>query len=123
MKISEMTNNQATEAMIRLSGPISSICDDDEMMTILDELNAMKEKQDTPMIKLVGRIIPRFLTFGLAKHRDDIYEIVGALLSETADAVGRLNFAETVKAVRDSYDEVLASFFTRSASATRNSAE
>lgn len=121
MKISEMNCNQATEAMIRISGPISNICDDEEMLSLLDEINGMKEKQDTPVIKLIGKLVPKFVTFGLAKHRNDIYEIVGALLGESAAAVGKLNFAETVNAVRDSYDEVLASFFTRSGNVTKNS--
>ena len=31
MKISEMTNDQATDALIRISGPFESICGDDDL--------------------------------------------------------------------------------------------
>lgn len=121
MKISEMTNDQATEALVRLSGPISAICDDEEMMALMEELQSMRNATGQPVIKAVGKMIPRFVTFGLIKHKRDLYEIVGALLCEKTSAVGGMNLVETINAVKNSYDEILASFFTRSKGATTNS--
>jgi len=123
MKISEMTNDQATQALIRLSGPFASICDDDEMMAILDEVQKMRDSKGVPVIKAIAKILPKFIAFGLVKHKGDLYEIVGALLSEPKNKVGGLNVAQTIQAVKDSYDDVLASFFQRSAPVTMNSAE
>lgn len=123
MKISEMTNDQATTALVRLSGPISNICDDEEMLALIDEVQGMKNVKNVPVIKTVAKLIPKFVTFGLAKHKRDIYEIVGALLMESTAKVAQMNFIQTVNAVKDSYDEVLASFFTPSGALKKNTAE
>ena len=123
MKISEMTNDQATHAMIQLSGPFANICDDDDMMAILDEVQKLRDNAGVPVIKAIAKILPKFVQFGLVKHKKDLYEIVGALLGASSKEVGAMNIVQTIQAVKDSYDEILASFFTRSASAVTNSAE
>lgn len=112
MKISEMTNDQAAEAMIRLAGPFASLADDEEIMTMLDEIKAMK-LQGIAVMTATIKMIPRFVTFGLAKHKRDLYEIVGALLQKPASAVGKLNMLQTIKAVEESFDEDTQSFFTQ----------
>lgn len=116
MKISEMTNDQACEAMIRLTGAFSTVCEDDEMMKLLDELNG---KTITDAIK---GVIPRFVAFALNKHKAELYEIVGALMMEPSGNVGKMNFMETVSVIRDSVDEVLTSFFPSSATLTTGTA-
>jgi hypothetical protein len=120
MKISEMTNEQAAEAMIRLSEPFSNICDDEEALNLIDEMGKMK---DMPLIKAIAKALPKIVAFGLQKHKADVYEIIGALLMVSTTKVAKMNFAETVKAVRDSYDDMLASFFTQSALAEKVSAK
>lgn len=115
MKISEMTNQQATEAIIRLADPIGNICDDQEIADMLKEFSTMG---DVPMVQTVGKMIPRIVTYGFKKHVDDLYEIVGALTMQTREQVEKMNFAETIKAVKDSYDDVLSSFFTQSKAST-----
>lgn len=120
MKISEMTNEQAAEAMIRLSVPFSNICDDEEALNLIDEMGKMK---DMPLIKAIAKALPKIVAFGLQKHKADVYEIIGALLMVSTTKVAKMNFAETVKAVRDSYDDMLASFFTQSALAEKVSAK
>ena len=117
MKISEMTNDQAAEAMLRLSGPFGNICEDEEALALLDKIK--DEDKKTPTIKMVGKYLPQFVALGLKKHAGDLYEIVGALLAVPTGKVGGMNFAETVKAVRDSWDDMLTSFFTQSAFAAR----
>lgn len=119
MKISEMTNDQAAEAMTRLAGPFSALADDEEIMTMLDEIKAMK-LQGVAVINATIKMIPRFVTFGLAKHKKDLYEIVGALLQKPASAVGKLNLLQTIKAVQDSFDEDAQSFFTQFGEARKN---
>lgn len=116
MKISEMNNDQATEAMIRIAGPISNICDDEDMLAILDEIANSK---NIPVVKMVAKILPKFTAFGLKKHRDDIYEIISALHMIPVAEVGGMNFAETMRIIRDSYDDILASFFTPSVPAKK----
>ena len=112
MKISDMTNDQATEAMIRLSGPFESICGDDEVTEALDKISKMSGE---PFIKALGAIIPMVTGTLLQKHKRDLYEIIAALTMKPVSAIGKMNFKETVNILQDSYDDILRDFFTRTA--------
>ena len=109
-----MTNDQATEAMIRISEPFRSICDDDDLKGILDKAAAMRKEGGTPVIKAVANLIPDFIKCALKKHKADLYEIVGALAGIPTAEVGKMNFRETIQLVKDSYDDTLRDFFTQS---------
>ena len=111
MKISEMTNDQAADAMIRLAVPFGNICEDEEAVKLIDEYKGMSKM---PLIQTIGKMLPKFVAYMLKSHKEDLYEIVGALTFKTADKVAKMNFVETIKVVKDSYDEVLASFFPSS---------
>lgn len=115
MKISEMNNEQAAEALIRLSVPFGNICEDEEAMKMLDEYKAMSTQ---PFIQTVGKLLPQLIGYAFKKHKDDLYEIVGALTFKKREAVAKMNFVETINVLRESYDEVLKSFFTSSATQT-----
>lgn len=120
MKISEMTCDQATVAMIRISGPISAICDDEEALGLIDEIQKMSKKNpDMHPVRQIAKFLPKIVTFGLAKHKADLYEIVGALTETPVGQVGKMNFMQMLNAVKDSYDDVLAGFFTRSGVVTK----
>lgn len=121
MKISEMTNDQATEAMIRLASALSNICDDEEMVAIIEEY--AKNKDTTPFIRLVGRILPNIAGYALKKHKSDFYEVIGALTFSTAAEVGKMNFKETIAVLRESWDEVLSGFFTSSVKQIKETVE
>lgn len=116
MKISEMTNDQAAEAMIRLAVPFGNICEDEEALKLLDEYRSMNS---LPMLQTIGKMLPKLVSYMLKSHKDDLYEIIGALTFMTADKVAKMNFAETIKVIRESYDEVLASFFPLSVKQTK----
>lgn len=120
MKISEMNVNQATETMIRIADPISNICDDAEMLALLDEIT---QSQNLPLVKMIAKVLPKVTTIALKNHKDDLYEIISALMLMTKEQVGEMNFAEMLKAMRDSVDDVLTGFFTPSASAQKKNAE
>lgn len=120
MKISEMNNEQATEALIRLSVPFSNICDDEEAVKIIEQY---KEMGNRPILNAVGAILPQTCTYLLKKHKEDLYEIVGALTFKKAAEVARMNFFDTINIIRDSYDEVLKRFFTSSKAKMQNIAE
>ena len=120
MKISEMTNDQAAEALVRIAGPFGSLADDEEMMAMFDDIKAMKVKGIT-LQQVTAKMIPRFVTLGIRKHKRDIYEIVGALLMKSVAEVGKMNLLETIKAVQESFDETTISFFTESGGAKKRS--
>lgn len=120
MKISEMTNEQATEAMIRIATPFSNLCNDQEMLGVLDEISAMDK--ETNVIVLVGKYLPKVVMCAFSKHKSDLYEIVSALSMESTAAVAKMNFKDTIQLVKDSYDDILNNFFTSSVAAKRKNA-
>ena len=120
MKISEMTNDQAADVMIRLAEPIGKICDDEEAVAMVDDY---KRELRKPMFYVIGRLIPRLVAYFMKSHRREVYEITSILSGKPLDGMGKLKFAETVAIIRDSYDDVLATFFPRYARATGGSAE
>ena len=108
MKISEMTNDQAAEALVRLSAPIGNICDDEDITKISTKYHEM---EDIENVRALGRLLPELVAYALKKHKADFYEIIGILIGKTTEEVAKMSFAETLKAVKDSYDEVLRDFF------------
>ena len=116
MKISEMTNDQATDTLIRLSAPFENLCNDDEVDDALEKISKLG---GMPLIKAIGQIIPIIATIGLRKHKNDLYEIVAALTQNSVTKIGKMNFKETVNALQESYDEILRDFFTRTAIAQK----
>lgn len=114
MKLSEMSNDQAAEMMIRLADPVGAICDDEEAVKMIDEY---KQRYKMPLFYAVGKMIPALVGYLLKKHKDELYEIISILSGEKKTAVGEMNFAETVKVLRESYDDTLSVFFRSSGSA------
>lgn len=114
MKISEMTNDQATQAIISITGPISNICDDEEALKLLDEVKGKT------VAEALAKNLTQIVAFLLDKHKADLYQIVGALCAVPVGKVGKMNFMETVKEIQNSIDDVVIGFFKRSAIAERN---
>ena len=114
MKLSEMTNDQAAEVMIRLADPVGAICDDEEAVQMIEDY---KKRYRMPLFYAVGKMIPTLVGYLLKKHKAELYEIISILSGEKQADVGNMNFAETVKVLRDSYDETLSVFFRSSGSA------
>ena len=121
MKISEMTNDQAADALIRLAVPFGNICDDEKMVKMMETYT--KKQKKLPAVRAIGQLLPEVVGYAFKEHKDDIYEIVGTLTQQTKEQVSKMKFFDTVKVVKDSYDEVLASFFTSSVRQIKEAAE
>ena len=117
MKISEMTFAQASETMLRIAAPISNICDDEELTEILKGFVGQRGRSN---LQMYGRTIPRLLTYCLDNHKIDTYEIIEALLGIPKAKIDTAKFTDIVNGLRESYDEVLAGFFTRSGAAKKS---
>ena len=117
MKISEMTNDQASEAMIRIATPMANILEDENSKPLLEEMTKLGDGS-----KLYS-FLPKFVSFSLKDHKRDLYEIVGALTLKPASKVGNMNFLQTVKEMRESIDEDFIAFFRSSGSATATPGE
>ena len=111
MKISEMTFDQGAETMLRLAAPVTNICDDEKLSAAL---KAFAERRKLPNLRSYGVLLPQLVTLALKDHRDDLYEIIEALLGIPKAQIGAGNFTEIVHGLQDSWDEVLHDFFTRS---------
>jgi len=107
-----MNNEQAANAILRLSVPFGNICDDEEMIGLIKKYQDLAK--DSPMIKVIGKILPELAMYAFKSHKDDLFEIVGALTNQTQAQVSKMSFVMTIKILRDSYDEVLKDFFTSS---------
>ncbi len=115
MKISEMTNDQATNAIITIAQPIANIMDDPNAESFFTELSEQKGKN---LANVIGAILPKAVAFCMKDHKKDLYAIVGALTMVPVSKVGTMNFVQTIKELKDSIDEDFLSFFKSSGSAT-----
>ena len=115
MKISEMTNDQATQAIIRLAEPISNIMDDPNAETFFTELSEQKDKK---LMNAISNILPKAVAFCMKDHKKDLYEIVGALMMVPTTKVGSMNFVQTIKEIKGSIDEDFLDFFRSAGDAT-----
>ena len=115
MKISEMTNEQAADALIKVAEPFENICGDEEMLGLMEKL---QNAQNKPVIQTLGDILPKFVLYALKKHRDDLYQIIGAVTMKPVEEVARMNFKKTIDTVKESYDDIIRDFFTSSVPVT-----
>ena len=122
MKISEMTNDQACEAIIRISGALANIFEDEGASALSEDIDKIGKGEIT-LTSAMSTVIPRFVTFGIKNHKDDLYEFVGALTGKNIAEVANMNFIETINTVRDSWDEVASGFFTSTARAEKKNTE
>jgi hypothetical protein len=120
MKISDMTNDQATDAMIRISAALGFICEDQEIVGLIDEMQNMG---DMPIMVAIPKILPKFTSLAFRRHKDSLYEIIGALCQKPKKDIGKMNFKETIALVKESYDDILRDFFTSSVPSQKRSGE
>ena len=111
MKISEMTNEQAADVLVRIATPFANICDDEQIQEIIKKYSEIEE--GTPIVKVIAKIMPEAVACAFKKHKNDLFEVVGALTLQGKDKVAKMNFLETIKVIKEALtDEELTSFFT-----------
>ena len=110
MNISEMDLDQASEAMLRISNVLGFILEDEEVTKLLDDIGA---SESTSPMKWIPTYLPRIANVALRRHKEDLYEIIGALSQRDRKQVGKMNFIEAVGLIRENW-EVLTSFFQSS---------
>lgn len=120
MKLSEMTLEQTKVAMIRLAAPFGNICEDEDLVKMLDEF---KNYWRLPLIVTVGKLLPRIITLCFDKHYADLMEIISVFSDQPVEKVKTQTFAQAVAVLRENYDDLAATFFPSSASAAKRSAK
>lgn len=115
MKISEMSFEQGAQVALRIAAPIANICDDEELANIL--MDFAKGRQIP--LRAYGTALPKIVTLCMENHKADTLEIIKALLGITQHELDQANFLDIITQLRDSFDEVLIGFFTRSKPAAK----
>lgn len=114
MTIYEMDNDHATDAMVRISAALCFVLDDKEVM---DTIKEAKEIRDKTILEGVTMILPKVTALVFRKHKDSLYEIVGALSQQDSGTVGKMSFKQTVDLIRENWT-VLKDFFPSSDTVT-----
>ena len=120
MRISQMTNDQVTDLLIRVTTPISNIMDDEEAQPLIENVAKSREM---PPVQIVAKLLPMFVNFAIRKHKADLYEIVGAFAMKSTRDVGKMNILETMNLLKDSIDNDFIDFFTSSSGQERKQGE
>lgn len=106
MNINEMTLDQATDAAVRVSAAIGFICEDEEVQEFFREIGATEKLTFASGTKL----IPKLTALALRKHKDSMYEIIGALSQKDRKAVGKMNVVEVINLLKENWETILGFF-------------
>lgn len=117
MNINEMNLDQASDAMLRVSNALGFIFQDEEVCNLLDDISA---SESTSIMKWIPKYLPRIAAMVLQRHRDSMYEIIGALSQTDTKKVGKMNFREVVEILRDNWETLMSFFPSTAASAGTN---
>ena len=118
MKISQMTNDQACDAIIRLTQPIANITDDERMEPLLKELSEGESGMNG--LKLISSMLPKIVPMLLKDHKKDLYEIISVLSGKDKKEIGTMKLTETITVLKDSIDDELIGFFRSSVPVEKN---
>ena len=120
MKISQMNTDQAADVLLRISQPVANIIDDPEMEPMIKKIS---ESKDVPPLKLISTFLPQLTTLALKTHKQDVYEIAGALAQEPASKMGKKPVLEFIGILKESIDQDLIDFFKSSGNQTTMAGE
>lgn len=112
MKISQMTNDQAADALVRMTEPISNIMADKDAIPIMQRFFD-ESKSDNPL-EGIASVLMQFVPFCLKNHRKDLFTIIAALDGRDGKDMGKFSFMATLRVLRDSMDKDLLDFFKES---------
>lgn len=119
MKISRMTTDQAADALCRIAPPFTRMLQDKETVPALQQL--MDSAQDEKPVESLTAVLLKVVPYLLKDHKNDVYEIIGALTGKTEQQIGKQNILKTVQDIKDSLDQDLIDFFRSSGGQTKTS--
>ena len=108
MKISQMTTDQAADALIRITEPASNIMHDEESIHVLEKL--AKGNTENGLSFIADNLVP-VATVLLKTHRTDVYEILSALNGKKSADIGKQKITETIRDIKECWDGELVDFF------------
>lgn len=117
MKISEMTTNQAADALVKVMEPVCNIIKDPDAVPMLQGLTSISSMEG-----LTGALM-KVVPYCLEKHRADAWKILSALTGKTVNKIEKQSILVTMADIRDSIDKDLIDFFKSSAGVTAPSGD
>jgi len=108
MKISQMTTDQAADALIRIAEPAANIMHDQDTIAVLEKLATGKDGDGLSFV--ADNLVP-VATILLKTHREDMYEVLAALSAKKVEAIGKQKITETIKDIKECWDGELVDFF------------
>lgn len=108
MKISEMEMNKAADVMVRLSGSLGNVLNDEAISKLITDTGfAGKNNPAKGYAMVLTKLVPACLK----DHRSDLFDIVAALDEKTPEEVGHMKVGEVIAILRESVDKELLDFF------------
>lgn len=112
MRISEMTNDEALDALLVITPCVDNILGDEELLENLRQITALKGKTIGEIYAIGAKRITSLLPILLKGHRADVYGIIGAVNGMSVSGVAKCKLVDTIEMVKEIVnDEVLADFF------------
>ncbi len=111
MRLSEMTTDQACEAIVELTVPVANIVDDPALEPMLKDFAGRKGQNG---LKIISAMIPKVVPLMLKDHRKDVYTILSVMSGEPTEKIGNQKITETIRMVQECVDEDLIRFFRSS---------
>lgn len=118
MNISEMSMDQATDAMIRVSAVLAFVLEDEEVKGFVD---GIIESGNESILTIIPKYLPKFTNILFKRHKDALYELISALSQVDKKEVGKMTFKDAVSVLKENWS-TLKDFFTLS-EADRTSGE
>lgn len=114
MTISQMTTEQAADALVRISYAVSPIVKEEKIRQTIEIVAGHREDKD--VLATIGDVIDCLVPTLLKDYRTNVYEIVSALAGKSAEEVATQNILVTIRDIKESVDQELIDFFTSSKS-------
>ena len=112
MKISQMTTDQATDALCKITPPLTRMVADKEAVPMLQQV--LDASKDDNAAEALTAVLMKAVPYLLKDHKEDVFEIIGGLNGKTAQQIGKQNILKTIEMIKDSVDKDLIDFFKSS---------
>ncbi len=120
MKLSQLTTDQALDALCRLAPQISNIMEDKAVLDAISAIMPDKTKDDEEQDKTgtgfkfmagLGKVVPVLLK----DHQEDVYCILSVLNSKEPQEIAAQSLMETMAQIRETFtDREFMAFFKSS---------
>lgn len=112
MKLSQLTTERAADVLCELTPYIANITGDKALLDELANKFDSKGKSAAELYTFAANKYAALVPILLKEHRNDVFSVLATLNERSADEIAKQNVMETMKQVRDLFqDKDLLDFF------------